>query len=108
MEPTVGRIVHYNTDTDRKVAAVVTYVWGPEVVNLNLIGDGSYDEFDSKRITSVQQGVEAWQWDWPVRADAPAVALEAAVEAVAEEALSNAVDAAAEITDEVTPARAAD
>lgn len=75
--PTVGRIVHYTPQADPRgernkgqpYAAVITHVWGPEVVNLHVFNDGSFPLWDSdaNRPTSVQRGTGQGTWSWPPR-----------------------------------------
>ena len=73
MQPTIGRIVIYNT-TDyfrnsvqgnkaKQLPAIVTAVWGETCVNLKVITDGVNDIW----VTSAQQGNEEGYWNWPER-----------------------------------------
>ncbi len=79
MKPTIGRIVHYNTDdTDlfkmkaakqinggcneaKVLPAIVVAVWSEECVNLRVVTDGNLDLWR----TSVTQGDKPGQWNWP-------------------------------------------
>lgn len=73
MEPTIGRIVHFNMSDDArsrvngnkqdKLPAVIVAVWGPTCVNLKVITDGVNDLW----ITYANQGDQPGQWNWPVQ-----------------------------------------
>lgn len=79
MKPTIGRIVIYKlTEQDKKVLeanvqgrynntsselpAMVVIVWSPQTVNLQVIVDGNIGTLWK---TSVPQGDEPGQWNWP-------------------------------------------
>ena len=70
MEPTIGRIVHFNVPEDmkpkvnwaEKLPAVIVRVWSNDCVNLKIITDGVEDIWQ----TSVPKGTEVNQWEWPV------------------------------------------
>lgn len=59
MEPTKGRIVYYKNEIGEEYAAIITKVWTPECVNLQVFMDS-----DVLPVTSVRQGEENNQWDW--------------------------------------------
>lgn len=68
-ELAIGRIVLVRSpewEGDRP--AIVTQVWSQQTINVNVFGDGSYDDFDTKRITSVvheyaqDEPTLAWRW----------------------------------------------
>ena len=62
--PTVGRVVHYHCeDTGQINPAIITRVWSPETVNLQIFADSAGMVFRS----SVVQGDEKGQWQWPPR-----------------------------------------
>jgi len=81
MKPTIGRIVHYNTDDSDKakmnaarqinggcnnasiLPAVVVAVWSESCINIRVIADGNLDLWK----TSVNQGDQPGQWSWPVK-----------------------------------------
>lgn len=70
--PTVGRIVHYfpDQDTANPLAAIVTRVWSPTCVNLQVFEDGSSPSRVKDATTSVQLRDESNKknvWDWPAR-----------------------------------------
>lgn len=70
---TVGRIVHYQVasvdDANIKhnhvelLPAVVVRVWSETTVNLKVLTDGPVDVWK----TSIVQGDEPGQWNWPAR-----------------------------------------
>lgn len=65
IEPTVGRIVHFTPSTatsgvpkyDQPLAAIVTYVWGPRMVNLTAF-DANGGTFSATSVTLLQDGDE--------------------------------------------------
>lgn len=65
--PSVGRVVHYIPQADGKVgdanehAAIVTYVWTPEMVNLAVFNPNGVHYFQ----TSVEHGNGPGCWKWP-------------------------------------------
>lgn len=69
MEPTIGRIVHFNVPKDMKpkvnyadkLPAMIVRVWSNDCVNLKIITDGMEDIWQ----TSVLKGTEVNQWEWP-------------------------------------------
>jgi len=81
MNPTIGRIVVYNTtDADKakmeaaskinggcnvqsQLPAIVVAVWSDNCVNLKVITDGNLDLW----VTSSLQGDEPSNWNWPVK-----------------------------------------
>lgn len=81
MKPTVGRIVNYKLseydhdnlknnfykDSEGKLEgtlpAVIVRVWSETTVNLKVITDGPIDVWK----TSVSQGDQPGNWNWPVR-----------------------------------------
>jgi hypothetical protein len=72
MKPSIGRIVHYkNTDTEKEfpptaelVPAIITGVHSYTCVSLTVFRH-SWTDYKS----SVVQGPEQGQWDWPARVD---------------------------------------
>jgi hypothetical protein len=75
-KPSIGRIVHFILNDyitagfitngqvqGERVAAIVTRVWSDTCVNLRLILDGDAVPL----VTSVVQGTEPGQWEWPAR-----------------------------------------
>ncbi len=80
MNPTIGRVVIYNAsesnrqkqevekhspvgcNVQEQLPAIITAVWSETTVNLKVIHDGNGESWE----TSVQQGDEAGQWNWPV------------------------------------------
>lgn len=64
----IGRIVLVRSSEwqgDRP--GIITQVWSETMVNVAVLGDGSYDSFDVKRITSVAHqsvasGPLVWRW----------------------------------------------
>jgi len=84
MVPTVGRIVHYfpsgpddpagaNGNALGPVAAIITRVWGPAVVNLTCFAD--YALQPMVKATVPQRGSPGdhdggkGTWDWPARTE---------------------------------------
>ncbi len=69
--PTVGRIVHYHANRERKgqpYPAIITHVWSRDCVNLKVLTDGSFPvEYCTP--TSVLLGTGDGQWSWPERTD---------------------------------------
>ena len=81
MKPTIGRIVLYKTEVSdmfkmeaakqinggcnraKVLPAVVVAVWSDNCVNLRVIADGNLDLWK----TSVVQGDQPGQWNWPVK-----------------------------------------
>lgn len=73
MKPTVGRIVHYFAPgASGPVAAIVTWVWSDDCVNLNIFADQTANPIadPSPLKTSVikrSDFVQGDVWDWPER-----------------------------------------
>lgn len=72
---TIGRIVHYRLELGPHKGelrpAVVTRVWGPEMVNLLVLTDGGNDGVPCPYwATSVHTGGGEREWRWP-HADEP-------------------------------------
>ena len=83
MEPTIGRIVIYNTtksqqraieaanrfngllncNVQKQLPAMIVAVWGPECVNLKVTNDGNVADL---WVTSATCGNQPGQWEWPV------------------------------------------
>jgi len=73
MKPTIGRIVIFsmpdylkvcvNGNKQDKLPAVIVAAWSDTVVNLKVITDGQNDLW----VTSVSQGDNTNQWNWPVK-----------------------------------------
>lgn len=71
--PTVGRIVNYwpkaDKAKDQPYPAIITHVWGPNVVNLHKFGDGSFPHGENAMQTSVSRCESdepvAGCWSWP-------------------------------------------
>lgn len=79
MNPTIGRVVIYNTtDTDKakmkaasainggcnvqdKLPAIIVAVWSEECVNLKVITDGNLELW----VTSSMKGSAPRNWEWP-------------------------------------------
>lgn len=79
MNPTIGRVVIYNTtDTDKakmkaastinggcnvqdKLPAIIVAVWSEECVNLKVITDGNLELW----VTSSMKGSAPMNWEWP-------------------------------------------
>ena len=59
MEPTIGRIVQFKTEEGTVYPAIITRVWSPTMVNLQVFRDLVCEAF-----TSVPQGDDVRQWDW--------------------------------------------
>lgn len=64
IEPTVGRIVHFTPATslsvakyDQPLAAIITYVWNPRMVNLTAF-DAAGVPFSATSVTLLQDGDE--------------------------------------------------
>lgn len=64
MQPTVGRIVHYNHLARGVVPAIVTKVWNATCVDLEVFGSTRPDD---RIVTSAIQGTDSSQWTWPPR-----------------------------------------
>ena len=70
MVPTIGRVVIFNVPDDmkprvnyaEKLPAVIVRTWSEGVVNLKILTDGQDDIWQ----TSVHEGTESNQWEWPV------------------------------------------
>lgn len=62
MEPTIGRIVHYNAEDGDIYPAIILRVHNSTCVNLEVFG-----EPPCKYPTSVKQGDEMSSWQWPPR-----------------------------------------
>ncbi len=69
-KPSVGRIVHFNfpqheaivLNNNLKVApAIIVRVWSDTCVNLKVLTDGVHDIWK----TSIDQGDQPNQWNWP-------------------------------------------
>lgn len=79
--PTVGRIVHYepveSVGKGQPYPAIITHVWGPTCVNLNVIDDGSYPSKFNAKVTSVMLSdtPAAGRWNWPSRLNKPVTAV---------------------------------
>lgn len=74
MEPTVGRIVHYHSVASEDAecqAAIVTKVWGPNTVNLEVFGQthGAGEQRFRTSVTRVDTGEIGMGWHWPERID---------------------------------------
>jgi hypothetical protein len=73
MKPTLGRIVIFNVpdyikngingNKQDKLPAIIVAVWSETTVNLKIITDGQNDIW----VTSVSQGDNVNQWNWPVK-----------------------------------------
>jgi hypothetical protein len=72
--PSVGRIVHYFTQDGAEVRpAIITRVWSPECVNLQVFGEPLPNEPQGMFPTSVMKHLDGAQskprtWTWPPRA----------------------------------------
>lgn len=79
MKPTIGRIVIYKTtEEDRKVLkdaygnqstelpAIVVAAWSETCINAKVITDSSIGDLWK---TSISQGDQEGQWNWPVKAE---------------------------------------
>jgi hypothetical protein len=72
MKPTIGRIVIFNVpdyikngingNKQDKLPAIIVAVWSETTVNLKVITDGQNDIWT----TSVSQGDNVNQWNWPI------------------------------------------
>lgn len=75
MEPTIGRVVHYNVpketqkalhqlgcNTQPQLPATIVAVWGLECVNLKVKVDGNHPDL---WVTSSTEGIGEHQWQWP-------------------------------------------
>lgn len=62
MEPTPGRIVHYKAENEEIYPAMILKVWSPTCVNLEVFGQAP-----NKFPTSVSQGENIFNWQWPQR-----------------------------------------
>jgi len=80
MKPTIGRIVIYRTtDADKamfrnigcnvmeELPAVISGVWGPNVINVKVFVDGPVSDLWK---TSINEGTLPGQWMWPPRVEA--------------------------------------
>ena len=61
-KPSIGRIVHFNS-ADGPKAAIIVKVWSNTTVNLRVFPDANDNQYE----TSVVQGKELRNWDWPVQ-----------------------------------------
>jgi hypothetical protein len=62
MKPTIGRIVDYHNEADGTIqAAIIAQVWNDTCVNLTVLDHNGC----SRGVTSVTQGDQPRQWDWP-------------------------------------------
>ncbi|SMF88080.1 hypothetical protein SAMN05661091_4103 [Paenibacillus uliginis N3/975] len=62
MKPSIGRIVHFNDEVGKTLAAVIVAVVD-NVVNLSV-----WNEFGHQfNVLNVRQGNEPGQWNWPPR-----------------------------------------
>lgn len=67
-KPRIGRIVLVASDDwSGERPAIITQVWSDRMVNVAVFGDGSYDNFDVRQVTSVSHqsvamGPSRWRW----------------------------------------------
>ena len=66
--PTVGRIVHYRTEQDTVLAAIITQV-SENSVNLVVFADSEHNRqgYPTFLLQDIGQGKKKGQWDWPPR-----------------------------------------
>ena len=68
-KPSVGRIVHFVGEAPGHLAAIVTKVWSPTMVNLQVFGTEFTDPPVTAR-TSVEcdeSATRTYAWHWPER-----------------------------------------
>ena len=66
MKPTVGRIVHYSSETDT-LAAIVTAVLEGEEDTVNLTVFGRYGQTHAEPFVRYADPPREYTWSWPPR-----------------------------------------